>query len=158
MATPRRNQLLIAAALASIPFGLSGAWLWSMHAMQTKQLEDFQRRVRLVVQGVVKRQEYRFSLKWFSHNEKGDSIKARPVKHSQQTACCEIWRRSSERSANSACDEYCDDLLFLGAFLARMNKETICFSFITLHPKSARTVCPFLWKRCLASETCSACA
>jgi hypothetical protein len=50
-----QNKYLVAAALASIPFGLSGSWLWSMHAMQKQQMEDFKRRVRVVVQSRLER-------------------------------------------------------------------------------------------------------
>jgi hypothetical protein len=45
----RKQSLLIAAALACIPFGLSGAWLYSLNQMEDNQIEDFRRRVRLVV-------------------------------------------------------------------------------------------------------------
>lgn len=45
-----RRSWMVGAALASIPLGLSGAWLYSANTLHKKGRAEFERKVRLVVQ------------------------------------------------------------------------------------------------------------
>lgn len=41
--------MVVAAALASVPLGLSGAWMWAVFEADRQQLREFDRKVRAVV-------------------------------------------------------------------------------------------------------------
>ena len=45
-----QRRWIVGAALASIPLGVSGAWMLTANAMHEEGRADFERKVRLVVQ------------------------------------------------------------------------------------------------------------
>lgn len=45
-----QSNHMIAAVAASIPIGIVGAWIWTMHDLEQQQRDDLERKVRIVVQ------------------------------------------------------------------------------------------------------------